>query len=61
MHVDLTYMQTDEQIVDIFTKALGRDKFEYFRTRLGVLEMDMSSLRGSVEILSSCTTSTTGG
>ena len=55
-HVDLTYVKRDdEQVLDIFTKALVKDKFKYFRTRLGVLEMDMSSLRGSVKMSSSCT------
>jgi len=51
--IDLSYVRTEEQVADIFTKALGKEKFEYFRDRLGVLEMDIVSLRGSVEISSS--------
>ena len=51
--IDLAYVRTAEQVADIFTKALGKEKFEYFRGRLGVLEMDIVSLRGSVEISSS--------
>jgi len=56
--IDLVYVKTNEQVADIFTKALGKDKFEYFRDRLGVHEMDVMSLRGSVENASS---ETTGG
>jgi len=40
-------------MTDIFTKALGKEKFKYFRDRLGVHEMDVMSLRGSVENASS--------
>ena len=29
--IDLVYVKTDdEQVTDIFTKALGKEKFEYF-------------------------------
>ena len=40
-HVDaktihLTHCPTSEQITDIFTKALGREKFEKFRMLLGM-------------------------
>ena len=34
--IDVVYCKTEEQIADIFTKALPRDKFEYFRGLLGV-------------------------
>jgi len=52
--IDLVYVKTDdEQVADIFTRALGKEKFEYFRDRLGVHEMDVMSLRGSVENVSS--------
>jgi hypothetical protein len=29
-------VSTDDQLADTFTKALGRDKFHYFRKKLGV-------------------------
>ena len=47
--IDLTYVGTDEQVADIFTKALGAEKLRRFRAMLGVQEMALS-LRGSVEI-----------
>ncbi|MCO5563290.1 hypothetical protein L7F22_016929 [Adiantum nelumboides] len=50
--INLTYVRTDEQVVDIFTKALGVEKLQQFRAMLGVQEL-MLSLRGSVEISSS--------
>ncbi|XP_071700490.1 uncharacterized protein [Rutidosis leptorrhynchoides] len=34
--IELKYCKTEEQIADIFTKALPRPKFEYLRNRLGV-------------------------
>lgn len=30
------YCKTDEQLVDIFTKALARDRFEYLKNALRV-------------------------
>ena len=50
--IDLVYVSTEEQVADIFTKALGTEKLRRFRSLLVVLEMDLS-LRGSVEISSS--------
>jgi len=50
--IDLIHVNTKDQIADIFTKALGRDKLKKFRKMLGVLEVDLS-LRGSVENSSS--------
>jgi hypothetical protein len=47
--IDLIHISTKDQVVDIFTKALGTDKLKKFRKMLGVLEVDLS-LRGSVEI-----------
>ena len=32
----LKYVPTDDQVADIFTKALARDKFNHFRELLGV-------------------------
>ncbi|MCO5548769.1 hypothetical protein L7F22_002231 [Adiantum nelumboides] len=50
--IDLTFVRTDEQVADIFTKALGAEKLRRFRAMLGVRELALS-LRGSVEISSS--------
>ena len=50
--IDLVYVSTQEQVADIFTKALGAEKLRGFRTMLGVHEMELS-LRGSVEMSSS--------
>jgi hypothetical protein len=46
--IDLIHVSTKDQVVDIFTKALGTDKLKKFRQMLGVLEVDLN-LRGSVE------------
>ena len=35
----LHYAVTNEQIVDVLTKAWARVKFEYFREKLGVLQI----------------------
>ena len=49
--IDLEYVNTEEQVADIFTKALGAEKLHRFRTMLGLYEMQSS--RGSVEMSSS--------
>jgi hypothetical protein len=46
--IDLIHVSTEDQIVDIFTKALSINKLRKFRKMLGVLEVDLS-LWGSVE------------
>ena len=51
-NIDLVYVGTDEQVADIFTKALGAEKLCGFCTMLGVQELQLS-LRGSVEMSSS--------
>ena len=33
----------EEQIVDVLMKPLARVKFEYFREKLGVLQIEVSS------------------
>jgi len=43
--VKLLYVATEEQIADVLTKPLARLKFEYFRERLGVLQIEASSQR----------------
>jgi hypothetical protein len=50
--INLIHVGTEDQVVDIFTKALGTDKLKKFQKMLGVLEVDLS-LRGSVENSSS--------
>ncbi len=45
--IDLIHVNTEDQVVDIFTKALGTYKLRKFRKMLGVLEMDLS-LRGGM-------------
>jgi hypothetical protein len=46
--INLIHVSTEDQVADIFTKALGTEKLRKFRKMLGVLEVDLS-LRGSVE------------
>ena len=43
--VKLLYVATEEQIADVLTKPLARLKFEYFRERLGVLQIEVPSKR----------------
>ena len=50
--IDLVYVSIEDQVADIFTKALGTEKLRKFRDLLGVQELGLSS-RGSVEISSS--------
>jgi hypothetical protein len=50
--IDLNHVCTEDQVADIFTKALGIGKLKKFRKMLGVLEVDLS-LRGNVENSSS--------
>ena len=39
----LQYVVTDEQIADVLSKPLARVKFEYFRERIGVLQIEYTS------------------
>ena len=41
----LQYVATDEQITDALTKPLARVEFEYFREKLGVLNIKVPSKR----------------
>ena len=41
--VKLQYVAMEEQIVDVLMKPLARVKFEYFREKLGVLQIEVSS------------------
>ena len=36
--VELRYIPTKKQVVDVLTKPLCRGKFEYFRDKFGVME-----------------------
>ena len=39
----LQYVATDEQIADVLTKPLARVKFEYFKDKLGALQIEVPS------------------
>ena len=39
----LQYVAMEEQIVDVLMKPLARVNFEYFREKLGVLQIKVSS------------------
>ena len=39
--VKFKYIATDEQITDVLTKPLASVKFEYFREKLGVLQIEV--------------------
>ena len=41
--VKLQYVATDEQIADVLTKPLAKVKSEYFREKLGVLQIEVPS------------------
>ena len=41
--VKLQYVATEEHIADVLMKPLARLKFEYFREKLGVLQIEISS------------------
>ena len=41
----LQYVVMEEHIVDVLMKPLVRVKFEYFREKLGVLQIEVSSKR----------------
>ena len=43
--VKLLYVVMEEQIADVLTKPLARLKFEYFKERLGVLQIEVPSKR----------------
>ena len=43
--VKLQYVATEEQIADVLTKLLARVKFEYFREKLGVLQIEIPPKR----------------
>jgi hypothetical protein len=50
--IDLIHVSIEDQVADIFTKALGVKKLKKFRKMFGVLKVDLS-FRGSVENSSS--------
>ena len=43
--VKLEYIATDEQVADVLTKPLAREKVEYFCEKLGVIEKDVPRKR----------------
>ncbi|KAI5333914.1 hypothetical protein L3X38_024046 [Prunus dulcis] len=46
--IDLVYCPTSEELADIFTKPLAKDRFNYLRSMLGV--KSAQDLKGSVEL-----------
>jgi len=50
--IDFIHVSTEDQVAEIFTKALGTNKLKIFRKMFGVLEVDLS-LRGNVDNSSS--------
>jgi hypothetical protein len=50
--MNVIHVNTEDQVADIFTKALSIDKLKRFRKMFGVLEVDLN-LRGIVENSSS--------
>ncbi|KAM1357424.1 hypothetical protein ACFX2H_031230 [Malus domestica] len=46
--IDLVYCPTNEELADIFTKPLPKDRFNYLRSMLGV--KSAQDLKGSVEL-----------
>ncbi len=50
--INLIHVSTEDQVADIFTKALSTNKLKKFRKMLDVLEVDLS-LRENVENSSS--------
>ena len=41
--MNLQYVAIDEQMVDVLMKQLARVKFEYFREKLGVIQIEVPS------------------
>jgi hypothetical protein len=50
--IDLIHVNTEDQVIDIFTKVLGINKLRKFFKMLGVLEVDLN-LKGNVDNSSS--------
>jgi hypothetical protein len=50
--INLIHVSIEDQVVDIFTKALGTNKLKKFQEMFGVLKVDLS-LRGNVDNSSS--------
>jgi hypothetical protein len=50
--IDFIYVNTKDQVADIFTKVLGVEKHCRFHSMLGVMELEFS-LRGNVEMSNS--------
>ena len=43
--VNIQYVPTEEQVVDVLTKPLSHVKFEHFRDKLGVVQKDLPRKR----------------
>lgn len=51
-HIFSTYLSTDAQLADIFTKALGASQFHNSLGKLDICNLHAPYLRGSIEIYS---------
>ena len=40
--IQLQYVPTEEQVVNVLTKPLSHVKFEYFQDKIGVVQRDLS-------------------
>ena len=43
--IQLQYIPIEEQVVDILTKALGKEKFIFFRDKLGIMQNNFLAKR----------------
>ena len=43
-NIEIVFIRTENQLVDIFTKALGRIKFQEMRSQIGVSNIQMEEL-----------------
>lgn len=43
---DLQYVSTDDQVADILTKPLAKDKFTRFRSLMGIVQLDQQKSFG---------------
>ena len=43
-NIEIVFIRTENQLPDIFTKALGRMKFQQMRSRIGVSNIRMEEL-----------------
>ena len=42
--IEISFVRTEDQLADMFTKALGRQKFQEMRDRIGIRSTPMEEL-----------------